>query len=215
MAVASSLTGCNAPVDGALEPVESTEEAWSVASCGRETTIADHTFNGFINVPANPNFQFVSPTTYNNCTRSYVVDIDNLSASYVGPGGGGGPAAHFTVAWADAVPTNAADCARLVGGAIIYVREQTPSGAEVVAASGSGSFPLPGGGAGWVAITGQVSSPGQWVSGPFGGASCVPPSVTFYNITAGDTYRIAATMRDGSGATRKVGLRTEPPITIR
>lgn len=177
--------GCGAAPEEGVEDIGSIEAAWAVGACS--TVTANATFNNKID-PAH-----VSPTTYNNCVKSYVVDVTNLSAAYTGPGAGGGQDANISASWGDTIPNNQAACEDLEGGAIFYKRINNQ----------------------WVAQTGQVYSTGQWVSGPLL-SFCVPPGASFFDIEAGASYRVAATMRQlsGSNPTRKVRIRTNPRVII-
>jgi hypothetical protein len=184
----------NGTEQGGVEPgsdgdaeIGSVQQAWSVDSCGRETTAANATFTGKVD-PAT-----ISPTTYNTCTKSYVVDINSLQSAYAGKPRSDVPAL-IQVSWAGAVPTTQAACEDTEGGAIFYRRS----------------------GSSWQALTGQVRSTGQWVSDFFGGFRCELPYASLANPTAGASYRVAATMRNISGGnpTRQVSIQTTRAVFI-
>jgi hypothetical protein len=152
------------------------------------TTSANITFLGQID-PAH-----FSPETYNRCTKSYIVDLRVLSAAYTGPGDGGGPAAHLQVSFGGGPPGTRAACEDLEGGAIFYKRVGNQ----------------------WIDQTGQMYSTGTWFQGG-GLALCFPPAAAFFDIAAGESYRIAATMRNISNGnpTRTIAISTEPETVIR
>jgi len=164
--------------NGGEEPVRAVEEAFGSSSCG--TTTADVTFSGVITSSSSMGFGggtngvFTSPSSYDNCFRSYVVDINHLQGS-AGNGSGGGSAtvSAIKVQWAAEIPTTKAACEKAWGGAIFYKKV----------------------GASWVDQTGQIDVYGTWAS-PSGG--CLPPSISSppaLTLTPGDSYRVAATMR--------------------
>jgi hypothetical protein len=165
------------------------QQAWAPGACGRAGANAE--FDGSVD-PAH-----VSPRSYNNCFKSYVVDIFDLSGDYTGPGAGGGQDAHLQVSWADTVPSNRADCEAISGGAIFYRRIDDA----------------------WVDQTGQLVSTGTFIETgpPLNLAFCVPPGVQFFDIEPGESYRVAATMRLDTPAnpTRRVSVETVAPTIIR
>jgi hypothetical protein len=135
--------------------------------------------------------EIVSPQTYNRCTKSYVAQVNTLSSAYVGPGSGGGPNGRFVVRFADTFTNTQAGCEDLEGAAIIFKKNGTS----------------------WVNISGgQIYTNGMWSS--FLG--CQTPFITFDNLEAGQSYKIAATMRvmSGTNPTRKVAISTEKPVDI-
>ena len=175
----------NSPDEAELGTVH---QAWSVESCGRNTTPANITFTGQVD-PAH-----VSPTTYNTCTKSYVVDINSLSSTYAGKPRADIQAA-VRVRWGSAVPTTQAACEDTQGGAIFYQRS----------------------GSSWLPLTDQVRATGVWARDPFGTFRCTVPEVALQNPTAGVTYRVAATMRliSGTNPTRPVQIQTTRAEFIR
>jgi hypothetical protein len=182
---AGGLVACGAPSSGEIEDgVGSYEEAWSSVACASAT--ANASFNGGIS-PAT-----VSPQSYNTCTKSYVVDVTNLSSIYTGAGSSPPLDAHILAKWGDTIPNNQADCENLEGGAIFYKRVNNQ----------------------WVDQTGQIYQTGQWVSG--GVSFCLPPHASYYGVQAGSSYRVAATMRllSGTNPTRKVSIETRKPVII-
>ena len=176
VAVAVSSAACGgqpAQEDGSLSVAD---EALS-DSCATAGT--DASFEGFID-PAH-----ISPRTYNRCTKSYIVNVNNLSDDYAGqgqffPG-------RFEIRYADGLTDTAEGCADLEAGAIVFIK--------------SGST--------WVNISGHLTATGTW-TGVFG---CLPPQIDFSNIVAGQSYRVAATARliSGSNPTRKVSIATIAP----
>src|SRR4051812_33219832 len=96
----ATACGVQGPSDN--EFVGHIKPAWSSGSCG--TASANITLVGNID-PAH-----LSPGTYNRCTKSYIVDLQTLSAAYTGPGAGGGPAAHLQVSFGAGPPSTRAAC---------------------------------------------------------------------------------------------------------
>src|SRR5947207_877761 len=83
---AFTSVGCGVPPAEEGEQIDSTSQAWSVSSCGAAT--ADSTFTGHVGTIVDTIPTFTSPRTYNNCFKSYVVDLNNLESAYAGLGAG-------------------------------------------------------------------------------------------------------------------------------
>ncbi|HEX2669667.1 MAG TPA: hypothetical protein VHM25_02290, partial [Polyangiaceae bacterium] len=138
--------------------------------------------------------EIVSPQTYNRCTKSYVVEVDNVSAAYAGPGSGGGPPGRVEIRWADTFTNTQAGCEDLHGAAIIFKWN----------------------GSSWTNVYGsnvQLSSDGAWLASL---GFCAPPIISFNDVEEGASYKIAATMRLNSGTnpTRKVGILSREPVDL-
>jgi len=166
LATAAFGAGCGTEPT-ASEDISSAEEAIG-SSCG--SAAAHATFTGQIDP------MHVSPRTYNACTKSYIVDVNTLSASYTGLGAGGGPDARISVSYQDTGITTQAACTGLWGGALLFHK------------------------------VGGVSQTGNWLGGAL--AACETPLIEFTGLVAGESYRVAASMRQGgtAGPTRKVGI---------
>ena len=168
-----------ASVDTAAgDPIDTTGQAWSVQSCS--TAAANATLTAVVGSGV------TSPQTYNNCTKSYIVDFTPAPPSFGGNSNGGQPheATGILTSFADTVPTDENGCGDLEGGIILY---QKINGSWVVQSTPPLSF-------------------GSWGDG----GTCIPPEVSVNNIAPGVPYRIAATMRAQSGTnpTRKVRVQT-------
>ncbi len=177
------------PADGEQE-LGTARQAWSVIACGRESTTPNVTFDGFID-----GFSFTSPTVYNRCTKSFILEVHDVDAAYAGSGRDAN--ARFEVVDVGPLPQNQADCEQLGGGAIFYQRSSDA----------------------WVPLTEQVTASGRWAPGLFGGGmTCFPPAVSFEGdggLEEGATYRIAATYRNGANVTRPIRFDHSGPVTIR
>jgi hypothetical protein len=181
-----SLTGCSATPD---EDMGALSQAFGASSCG--TAAADQTFTGHIS-PAH-----TSPSTYSTCFRGYVVDVNNLELAYTGLGGGGGWDAHIAASWAGAVPTTQASCESAWGAAIFYKKV----------------------GSSWVAQTGQLEAFGIWHPAGVFVAWCETPALSTlgeFTLSAGDSYRVAATMRTsyGGATLRAVEIETVKKLIL-
>lgn len=176
--VAAGCSGATPEEEG----VESVHQPFGSSSCG--TAAANHSVSGAVDP------KHISPSSYNTCYRGYVVDINNLSSSYTGLGGGGGWNSHISVTWEGAIPTTQAACESAWGAAVFY---------KLV-------------GGAWVDQTGQIDVYGIWH--PPGGLTAwceVPEISTLGGVTlaAGASYRVAATMRSsyGSATLRPIGVK--------
>lgn len=173
-------SGCSSAT--AEDELASVSQAFGSSSCG--TVAANYSAIGAVD-PLH-----TSPSSYNTCYRGYVVDVDNLSSSYTGPGLGGGQDAHIEVSWAGSVPTTQASCESAWGAAYFY---KWVGGA-------------------WVDQTGRIDSYGVWHP-PSGLAGwCDPPEIdTLGTVTmvAGESYRVAATMRTSyaGSSLRAIGVK--------
>ena len=183
-----AMTATACAEQGPSEDESARSAAPEWSSASCGTTSASTTFFGQID-PTH-----LSPETYNKCTKSYIVDLRILSAAYTGPGAGGGPAAHLQVSFGGGNAGTRAACEDLEGGAIFYRRV----------------------GSQWIDQTGQIYSTGTWIQGG-GLAFCLPPEAAFFDIAAGESYRIAATMRNISNGnpTRAIAISTVPETVIR
>jgi len=175
-ALVGTSTGCSGGVDPSseAESVSASDEALSPTSCAG--VAADQTFSGKID-PA-----FVSPRTYNNCTKGYVVDLNNILSTYTGAGSGGCSNALMAVAYADTTLTEV-DCPNYEVRAIFYHKV----------------------GSSWVVMSDQDTF------GTYFGGHCVL-NVAQEGKIAGDSYRIAGTARDPNGNTRKISFETDKPM---
>jgi len=178
-------TGC-----GANEPenIGSSQAAFTVDSCAVAT--ADQTFEGKID-PA-----VVSPRSYYTCYKGYVVDILNLDPYYTGEGNASD--ARISVAYAETPITDQATCEGLVLTAVFY-----EFGATGLTSTATGS----GGDWGWIPITSEARR-GEW----FQGGCHIGAGLT--GMVPGGSYRVAATVRTPSNATRRVSIGTDKPINI-
>ena len=129
---------------------------------------------------------FVSPQSYNTCFKSYVVDVTSLQAAYTGSGTVLN--ARISAQWGDAPLTTQASCIGSEVAAIFYKKQ-------------SGN---------WVVLK-EEHQMGQWVSA-FGGSCGF--DVNLMGMTAGTTYRVAATARSTSNATRMVSIGTYKHISF-
>jgi hypothetical protein len=178
------LGACGAPAPA--EETGTVGEGWAVSACAAVSP--NTTVSGAVD-PA-----IVTAQTYNNCGKAYVVDINNLSASYTGSGAGGGQPARLVANWADTVATDQATCESHGGGIIVYKKV----------------------GSTWVDQTGQVGTSGIWHPPGFFQAYCEEPHLQFTGLVAGTTYRIAATMRhDPTTTTRKMSIQNLKEEIIR
>ena len=171
------------------EDVDSLEQPFGWKSCG--TATANATFSeGFPLVGAGggsggppPAYLHISPSSYNTCFRGYVVDVNNVTNAHPGPTSDGSPA-QFRLYWGaasgigggsgDEIGTQTA-CENAWGSAIFYKKV----------------------GSAWSAQGSPLEANGTWASG-----RCTPPSISSQSVltlAAGDSYRIAGTMRNVSG----------------
>jgi hypothetical protein len=127
----------------------------------------------------------VSPQSYNTCFKGYVVDVNNLLGAYTGTGDLN---ARIAVHWADSALTNQTDCENTHIRAIFYKK-----------VSGN-----------WV-VKKDETAWGTW-SGLFGGQCGLESNLM--GMTAGSSYRVAATARTPGGETRQVSIGTYKPIII-
>lgn len=166
------------------ELAQEMEEFDSVGAAFSVSSCASATEDASFNGKIDP--PHISPRSYNTCYKGYVVDIDELQAAYTG--NGSVLNARIAVQWADTPITNQADCEASEMRGLFYKRQ-------------SGS---------WVLQKDQ-SINGTWVA-PFGG-SCTF-EVNLMGMTAGSTYRVAATARTPGGSTRKVSIGTYKKISF-
>jgi hypothetical protein len=167
--------------EGGVEPegmqLGVAQQAFSEVSCGRDSVTPHLSVNGSLGDG------IISPASYNKCTKSYIVDLNDLDASEagtgtlhdagfrvtdLGPGGGG----------ADA-------CNAIEAGIIVYERVNGR----------------------WEALE-RRQAHGFFVPGP--PDLCFPARVSFFGVEAGKTYRIAATVRDIDNNTRTLRIDHAP-----
>jgi hypothetical protein len=158
------------------------EQAFAETACGRESVTANVTVDGTLNDGV------TSPTVYNKCTKSFIVDITNLNADETGTGTLND--AGFSVIDVGPRPTTAAECNGIVAAIITYERVGNQ----------------------WIALERNDSS-GFAVSGPPVDL-CFPPQAHFFGAEAGKTYRIAATVRDANNNTRAARISHAPAEDI-
>lgn len=154
------------------EKIGSIQAAMSESSCALAT--ADQRVVGKVDP------RVVSPSSYDNCDKAYVVEIADLAPDYAGEGivtDG-----RISVSWGDTPITSQAVCEASQVAAILYDWEV------------GGVSNIPGGGTvfgpaeGWVVL--QVTSQyGQWL-----GSSC-RLEINFTDLVVGKGYRVAATAR--------------------
>jgi len=173
-----------------VEDVSSVEQPFGWKSCG--TATANATFSGGLPVVGiggsggafPPAYSHTSPSSYNTCIKGYVVDVNNLTNAHTSPTSDGSPA-QFRVFWSapfggggttgtDELGTQTA-CENAWGSAVFYKKV----------------------GSDWSAQGSTLEANGTWASG-----RCTPPSISSQSVltlAAGDSYRIAGTMRTVSG----------------
>ena len=203
--VALTLVACASepPLEGTPT---ATREAFGVSSCSTATAdtqlaqvggfgplggSAPPGAGGFGTGGAPSSFEQTSPSTYNTCTRTYVIDIPNLNPIFSGtrktPSGRDG---RIRATWKGPLPFTQAACQALWTGAIVY---------KMV-------------GGAWVSQTGQIDAYGEW-----GGDGCVPPAFSSdlhgVVLEANAAYRLAVTMRSSFGSSTRypIGYSTQVP----
>jgi len=115
MPLMTSLVGCGEMLDDQADTdVETEVGAIGQTTCA--TAAADATFTGGA-VPA-----WVSTQTYGTraCTRAAIIDINNYSSSYLGPGDVPGGT---WIEWADATPTTQSACTSAYLRSDLYTRQ--------------------------------------------------------------------------------------------
>lgn len=178
-------TGCGS---NESENIGTSQAAFSVSSCA--SVAADGAYDGRVD-PA-----LVTPRSYDNCTKGYVVDIQSLQAAYTGEGDPFD--ARIAVQYADTPITSKATCegSRVLG--YFYML-------------GGGSTST-GGGGNWNLVQ-QEAEYGQWV--PFLGGGFCDLGVDMTGLVSGTTYRVAATARTPGNSTRKVSIGTYKPVNVK
>lgn len=175
------VTACSSS-DGAgdLAPeadVDGIEQLLGSASCAAAT--ANLALSGAIDPEES------SPAQYDNCFRSYVVDVFDYLPSYTEPlpPGVDGSLPQIQVVWASAPPTTKTACENAWGAAILY------------------KWVGPWIGGHWEDITGVVEQYGLWDD--WGSGFCFVPLLVLPGWTPPlepwASYRIAATMRTRYG----------------
>ena len=184
MPFVTSLGGCGEMLDDQAETdVETEVGAIGQTTCA--TTAANAQFTGGA-VPA-----WVSTQTYGSraCTRAAIVDINNHSSTYLGPGDVPGGT---WIEWADAAPTTSAACTSAYVRSDLYVRQ---GDSWVFAATQTGTNL-------WILNSCSVGSI-NWGSG---------------SVQAGQSIRIvsqALTSSTATGFRRKLRVESRPPVIIR
>jgi hypothetical protein len=167
------------------ENLDTVQQLFGSSSCG--TVAANATFTDSLN--------HQSPSSYNNCYKGYVVDVDDLNVFYTGQGSEPWLNGRITISWAGTVPTTQSACESAWGSAVFY---KWVSGQ-------------------WVDQTGVLNAYGTW--DPLFGGSCVPPSLStseYFLLQAGESYRAAGTMRTSYGGSnlRSMLIKTDPKTII-
>ena len=189
-AVALALsTGCGDPSSHGSEPISTIEAAFSQEACANVT--ANRTYAWGIDP------SIVTPTTYNNCYKGYVVDINNLDAAYTGHGDTAD--GRIEISYADTAITDQATCEATELRLIVY---SCTGGA---ATSTTGPYQC--------SVLDDQDSYGTWAS-IFGTGQCFLTR-SFSGVYAGSSYRVAATARNPSGLTRKISIGTYRPIDVK
>jgi len=181
--LAGLVSACSdAPVDQLTEDGElgTATQAFATVACGRESVTPHATFEG--SLPAD----FVSPQSYNKCTKSFIVDLFNLDAHQAQTG-----IIHdsgFEVGYRGPAPTNRAECEAMGAGIIVYERVDDA----------------------WVALE-RVDTTGFFIEG-FPITGCFGPGAAFHGVEAGKSYRIAGTVRDGANVTQPMLISHAPAL---
>jgi hypothetical protein len=185
-----------------VEDVGSVEQPFGWQSCS--TATADATFSGGFpliggggipNLPP-PEYEHVSPSSYNTCFRGYVVDVNDLADAHTGTASDGTPA-HFRLNWLRS-PSES-------GGASSDLSTQT----ACESAWGSAIFYKKVGSA-WSVQGSMLEAYGTWASG-----HCTAPTISSESVltlATGNSYRIAGTMRKvyGGSSLRSIKFSQTP-----
>jgi len=153
------------------------EQPFAEVACGRESVTPNLSVNGSLGEG------IVSPTSYNKCTKSFIVDLHDLDASEAGTG-----TLHdagFTVDDLGPQPSTPEECVGVESAIIVYERVDGR----------------------WEALE-RGDSAGFFIAGP--PDFCFPPNSRFVGVEAGKTYRIAATVRDSGNNTRRLRISHAP-----
>lgn len=141
----------------------------------------------------------MSPRSYNTCYKGYVVDVFDLDSAYTGSGNALN--ARLSAQWGDSPISNQADCEGSQVAGLFY---------EWTDGSGASTNGGIGGVSQFWSLFKEEHQHGHWL-GAFGGCSF---DVSATGMTAGRTYRIAATARTPGGRTRKVSIGTYKKVDI-
>jgi len=182
-------TGCGDPSADGSEPISTTQAAFSQSACAN--VAANQTFTGGINP------SIVTPRAYNTCYKGYVVDIDDLDPVYAGSGNA--LDGRIELSYADNAITDQATCEATELRMIVY----RCLGGGATSTTGPHEC---------YALDDQRSY-GSWIS-IFGTGQCVL-NRSFSELSPGTSYRVAATARSPSSATRKMSIATYPPEDVK
>lgn len=135
----------------------------------------------------------LSPSSYNTCFRSFVVDIPNLNPIFVGlKKTEHGRAGRIVATWHGPRPTTQQACESAWSGTIVYKQS----------------------GGAWLPLTSDVNHFGQWQGGSTG---CLLPGFASDSeglvLEPNASYRLAVTMRRayGSSVLYSIGYSTQVP----
>jgi hypothetical protein len=171
--------------EGGVEPegmqLGVAQQAFSEVSCGRDSVTPHLSVNGSLGDG------IISPASYNKCTKSYIVDLNDLDASEAGTGTSHD--AGFRVTDVGPRPVGADACNAIEAGIIVYERVDGR----------------------WEALE-RNQAPGFFVAGP--PDLCFSARASFFGVEAGKTYRIAATVRDIDNNTRSLRIDHVPAADI-
>lgn len=181
--------GCGAEERGDSETTDSLQSSlnwYACASVDADASFVDDMYPGHL-----------TPQSYNNCDNAYVVDLEDLDAEYTGEGSGAD--AQINVKYADATIPHRWACQAHSLTAAFYL---WAPGAGVTSTATGGSE------TGWQSL-GVRWTPGQWNSET---KRCTL-SLSQMGLVAGASYRVAAAALTSGGDTRKMIIRTLPPIS--
>jgi hypothetical protein len=185
VAAALNLAGCGGEAMSEEELLAEMEDVGSVSSALSQSSCATATANFSATGKVDPGH--ISPRSYDTCHKGYVVDVNNLSAEYTGTGSIN---ARLAVEWADSNLTNQTDCEDHHIRAIYYKK-----------VSGN-----------WV-VQQDDTVWGTWIGLVGGGGYCSMQS-NLMGLTAGSSYRVAATARTPGGATRKIMIQNYKKVFV-
>jgi len=183
-----AATGCGGEERGDSETTDFVQSNLNVYACA--AVDADASFDGHI-YPGH-----TTPQSYNKCDQAYVVDLVDLDEEYTGEGSGAD--AQINVKYADATIPNRWACQANSITAAFYL---WVPGAGVTSTGTGGSE------TGWQWLSTRQMT-GQWNSDT---KRCTL-SVSLMGLVAGQSYRIAAGALSPDDNTRKMVIRTLPPI---
>jgi hypothetical protein len=184
------MTACGTDATSS-ESIEVVQEELAQGTCAQAP--ADVVRSNQIDPP------LVSPQSYNTCYKGYIVDVDDLSPTYTGSGNVRD--AMIAVEYADTPITSQTTCEDTLVRAIFYKEYLNTS-----TSTGGGGVPE------WQVVK-DAATFGTWTS-VFGTGVC-NIGVNLMGLQAGATYRVAATARTPSNATRKVSIGTYKPVNVK